>query len=124
MVTRRFVAFLISSRLYEKYAPRDPTEVIKTLHKSTPMADIPWEGCENESFEIVKGLLLKGHSGMDIMFMGTRLEYYGLIATHHEREEGMLKWACEGGPQALAETNEVLKKYGYAIVKTQESEKQ
>lgn len=118
------LGLLLGGFIEARYAPEitDPIEAIKTLHMSAPKADIPWDGCEEESFEIVRALIQKGHSGMDIMFMGTRLEYYGLVAAHHEREEEMLRWAVTGSPEELAMTNDILKGYGYAIVKREESE--
>lgn len=107
----------------DKYAlkPEILAEAIKTLQNGVPKADISWNDCEKKSFEIVKSLIQDGHSGQDLMFMGTRLEYYGLIAAHHEREDAGLDWATED-QNARDDINKQLKAKGYAIVKIDEEE--
>jgi len=110
------LAWATNKRDQHALKPEILTEAIKTIQNGVPKADISWDDCEKKSFEIVKGLILDGHSGQDVMFMGSRLEYYGLIAAHHEREDEGLAWATEN-QTALDDINTRLKAKGYAIVK-------
>lgn len=102
--------------------PSDALDSIKAVMKYAPRADIPWTECETEAFEIAKGLILKGHSGQDLMFMGNQLQFLGLVTLNHAREEEMLKWIVEGNEAALDVANDALKRAGYKLVRDEEQE--
>ncbi len=45
-----------------------------------------WEECEKKILEIITQMVKDGHSGQDIVFMGTKMMHSGIYVMHRNAE--------------------------------------